>query len=43
MRLPNDVDILWQRVAVTAAEAPAAESPAATETAGSSVADMPYE
>ena len=43
MRLPNDVDILWQRVAVAAAEAPAAESPAATETAGSSMADMPYE
>jgi hypothetical protein len=43
MRLPNDVDILWQRVGTTAPESAATESRAASETAGSSIADVPFE
>lgn len=42
MRLPNNVDILWQRVGTTATESAAAESPPAAKTAGSSIADMPF-
>ena len=43
MRLPNDVDILWQRVGTTAPQSAATESRAASETAGSSIADVPFE
>jgi len=43
MQLPNDVDILWQRVAVAAAEAPAAESPGKNESIGSSIGEMGFE
>ncbi len=43
MRLPNKVDILWQRAAAAAAQEPAAESPAKNESIGSSVAQMGFE
>jgi hypothetical protein len=43
MRLPNGMDVLWQRTAVAAAQEPAAESPAKNESIGSTVAQMGFE
>jgi hypothetical protein len=43
MQLPDGVDVLWQRVAVAAAQEPAAESPAKNEPIGASVAQMGFE
>jgi hypothetical protein len=43
MQLPDGVDVLWQRVAVAAAQEPEAESPAKNEPIGASVAQMGFE